>query len=176
MMHALSCAHSFHWLVWQIDFSWFIDLPQLQTVKLGFRVFENTHSIVFESECWCWSSYSDLPKLQSIQLNELTLRGDSSPIQKTIQRRWKNTLTMQSESKWTGLLIDLPSLTEMMGLGDNFARIGSVIIESIDLYTHKCRYPQIVIWRNSIGWSLLRIHTLTSIIKYSFPLSMIFRC
>ena len=39
---------------------------------------------------------------------------------------------------------DLPSLTTLTGEGDNFQMIGSVIIESIDLYICECRYPSTV--------------------------------
>ena len=47
-----------------------------------------------------WINDSDLPKLQSIQLNNFALQGDDGDDQKTIQIEpfyFKNTLTMKSE-------------------------------------------------------------------------------
>ena len=47
-----------------------------------------------------WIDDSDLPKLQSIQLDELALGGDHRDDRKTINTEpynYKNTLTMRSE-------------------------------------------------------------------------------
>ena len=47
-----------------------------------------------------WIDDSDLPKLQSIQLDEEALQGDGRDDRKTIIRlpfNYKNTLTMRSE-------------------------------------------------------------------------------
>ncbi|KAK8818954.1 hypothetical protein WA538_001534 [Blastocystis sp. DL] len=90
------------------------NLPQLQSVKLGWEAFRDVHSIVFEN----------LPKLQSIQLGEGALCGDDSADRQTIRRApysYKNTLTMRN----------LPSLTEFKGNRLNFHSIGSVILENI---------------------------------------------
>ncbi|KAK8793284.1 hypothetical protein WA588_006251, partial [Blastocystis sp. NMH] len=54
-----------------------IDLPQLQSVGLGDWAFEHVHSVVFEN----------LPKLQSIQLDENALYGDGSDDRKTISTK-----------------------------------------------------------------------------------------
>ena len=42
--------HPSHWLVWLIDWFEFTDLPQLQSVSLGYAAFKYDHSIVFESD------------------------------------------------------------------------------------------------------------------------------
>ena len=42
--------HPSHWLVWLMDWFEFTDLPQLQSVKLGYSAFEYVQSAVFESE------------------------------------------------------------------------------------------------------------------------------
>ena len=42
--------HPSHWLVWLMDWFEFIDLPQLQSVKLGRLAFAYVQSIVFESD------------------------------------------------------------------------------------------------------------------------------
>ena len=47
-----------------------------------------------------WIDYSDLPKLQSIQLDTRALNGDEGDDRKTIRNppfNYKNTLTMRSE-------------------------------------------------------------------------------
>ena len=47
-----------------------------------------------------WIDYSDLPKLQSIQLDDYALAGDDDDNRKTINTEpynYKNTLTMRSE-------------------------------------------------------------------------------
>ncbi|KAK8801841.1 hypothetical protein WA588_006125, partial [Blastocystis sp. NMH] len=90
------------------------DLPQLQSVKLGYVVFGCVHSIVFEN----------LPKLQSIQLDKYALEGywhDNRKTKYTKPYNYKNTLTMRN----------LPSLTEFKGVRWNFGYIGSVILENI---------------------------------------------
>ena len=50
-----------------------------------------------------WIDYSDLPKLQSIQLGFGALDGDYRADRKTISDKpynYKNTLTMRSEIEW----------------------------------------------------------------------------
>ena len=42
--------HPSHWLVWLIEWIEFIDLPQLQSVKLGYAAFYRCQSVVFESD------------------------------------------------------------------------------------------------------------------------------
>ena len=42
--------HPSHWLVWLMDWFEFTDLPQLQSLKLGYSAFKRVHSIVFESD------------------------------------------------------------------------------------------------------------------------------
>ena len=42
--------HHSHWLVWLIDWFEFIDLPQLQSVRLARAAFIDVHSAVFESD------------------------------------------------------------------------------------------------------------------------------
>ncbi|KAK8792582.1 hypothetical protein WA588_005074 [Blastocystis sp. NMH] len=91
------------------------DLPQLQSVNLSIAAFNRVHSVVFEN----------LPKLQSIQLDQCALQGDDRDDRKTISNlpyNYKNTLTMRN----------LPSLIEFKGGDrDNFTNIGSVILENI---------------------------------------------
>ena len=80
-----------------------------------------------------WSDYSDLPKVQSIQLSDWALWGDNGDDRKTIDVypfNFKNTLTMKSEIECNSEWIDLPSLTSFTGDGDNFCWIGFVILES----------------------------------------------
>ena len=83
-----------------------------------------------------WIDDSDLPKLQSIQLDTAGLQGDGRDDRKTISEapyNYKNTLTMRSEIEWVDEWIDLPSLTEFNGSNGNLIYIGSVILESTDL-------------------------------------------
>ena len=83
-----------------------------------------------------WIDDSDLPKLQSIQLDEFALRGDERDDRTTISSKpfnFKNTLTVRSEIEWADEWIDLPSLTEFNGDEGNFLNIGSAILESKDL-------------------------------------------
>ena len=50
-----------------------------------------------------WIDDSDLPKLQSIQLDSYALEGDPRDDRKTISTKpynYKNTLTMRSEIAW----------------------------------------------------------------------------
>ena len=115
-----------------------------------------------------WIDYSDLPKLQSIQLATGALRGDSRDDRKTISDEpynYKNTLIMRSEIEWIDEWTDLPSLTEFKGDGSNFWAIGSVALESSYLSTNWCRYPSIVIRWNSIRWWLLLLHLFRSVNK-----------
>ena len=80
-----------------------------------------------------WVDYSDLPKLQSIQLDSNALEGDYRADRKTIDKEpynLKNILTMRSEIERTDKWIDLPLLIEFKGNGSNFGYIGSVILES----------------------------------------------
>ena len=100
-----------------------------------------------------WINDSDLPKLQSIQLNGWALISDYLDNRKTISTEpfnYNNTLTMRSEIEWVDEWIDLPSLTEFNGNDYNFVAIGSVILESMDLVFDWCRYPSII-----IQWNLL---------------------
>lgn len=179
MITASSILCSFHWLVWQNDYSWYTDLPQLQTVRLGDSTFEDSHSVVFESECWCWSSYLDLPKLLSIQLGSSVFRGDDSNGKREKQKgsyKWQNTLTMRSDSYWDDVCIDLDLLKEMKGKENNFVYFGSVSLRSIDLHIDRHRHNSVAIWRNSIWCQKLQKRSFGSVIKYLFPLFMIIRC
>ena len=122
---------------------------------------------------------SDLPKLQSIQLDDYALAGDDDDNRKTINNEpynYKNTLTMRSEIEWDNEWIDLPSLTELKGYYWNFYAIGSVILESIDLVIDRCRYPSINIWWYRLRWWLLPIHLFPPILKYSYSHFLIIRC
>ena len=126
-----------------------------------------------------WIDDSDLPKLQSIQLGESALEGDSRDDRKTISNEpynYNNTLTMRSEIKWVDGWIDLPSLTEFKGNRWNFGYIGSVILESIDLVFDWCRHPSIIIWWYPIRWLLLQLHLFPPILKYAFSHFLIIRC
>ena len=42
-------VHPSPWLVWLINWIEFIDLPQLQSVTIGYSTFNRVHSVVFES-------------------------------------------------------------------------------------------------------------------------------
>ena len=122
---------------------------------------------------------SDLPKLQSIQLDDYALAGDDDDNRKTINNEpynYKNTLTMRSEIEWDNEWIDLPSLTELKGYYWNFYAIGSVILESIDLVIDRCRYPSINIWWYRLRWWLLLLHLFPPILKYPFSHFLIIRC
>ena len=179
MITASPILCSFHWLVWQTDYSWFIDFPQLQTVKLGDYSFVKSHSVVFESEYWYWSSYPDLPRLQSIQLDSDVFRGDDYNGKREKQKgsyKWQNTLTMRSDSYWNDVSIDLDSLKEIKGKENNFVYFGSVSLRSIGLHIDRHRHHSVAIWRNSIWWQKLQKRSFSSVIKYLFPLFMIIRC
>ena len=201
-----SMLHHSHWPVWLIGWFELTDLPQLQSVKLGYEAFHDTNSFELNnlpslqsigigescfyyapsfsltgwvdwlvwihrsssttvSQTWLsciqicsfgcvwewlngWIDDSDLPKLQSIQLDQYTLQGDGRDDRKTISNSryyYKNTLTMRSDIEWKDEWIDLPSLTAFKGDGDNFRFIGSVILESSHLVIDWNRYPSIVI-------------------------------
>ena len=47
--HVSSMLHLSHWLVWLIEWFDWIDLPLLQSVKLGREAFQYCQSVVFES-------------------------------------------------------------------------------------------------------------------------------
>ena len=126
-----------------------------------------------------WIDDSDLPKLQSIRLDENAFEGDDRDDRKTIRNppfNYKNTLTMRSEIEWSDEWIDLPSLTELKGDRYNFYAIGSVILESIDLVFDWCRYPSIIIQWNPIRCLLLPLHLFPPILKYSYSHFLIIRC
>ena len=126
-----------------------------------------------------WTDEIDLPSLQSIVLGNNTLEGDNGDRRKTIGNppyNYRNTLTMRSEIEWVDEWIDLPSLTEFKGDDYNFGRIGSVILESMDLVFDWCRYPSIIIWWNQIQLSQLLLHLFPPILKYAFSHFLIIRC
>ena len=126
-----------------------------------------------------WIDDSDLPMLQSIQLGSWALQGDGRDDRETISDEpynYKNTLTMRSEIEWVDEWIDLPSLTESEGDYWNFYRIGSVILESMDLVFDWCRYPSIIIQWNQLRWWLLLHDLVPSIHKYLFSHFLIIRC
>ena len=136
---------------------WEIDLPKLQSVKLGNSAFENTRSfaisnltslVSIEFGQWCFKSASlfsltgiiermkweiDLPKLQSVKLGNNAFRGDSN--RKTTNEypyNYNNTMIMKSDSNWQNVFSDLPSLISFVGVGSgNYRFFGSVVIESI---------------------------------------------
>ena len=83
---------------------------------------------------------------------------------------------MRSEIEWVDEWIDLPSLTEFKGEYYNFYRIGSVILESMDLVFDWCRYPSIIIQWNQILYRLLPVHLFPPILKYSYSHFLIIRC
>ena len=125
-----------------------------------------------------WIDDSDLPKLQSIQLNVFALQGDErlSTISDA-PYNYKNTLTMRSEIEWNDEWIDLPSLTSFRGDGDNFASIGSVILESSHSVIDRTRYPSVIILGNPIRWVwLLLLRLFHPILKYSFSHFITIRC
>ena len=83
-----------------------------------------------------WIDDPDLPELQTIQLGEQALCGDSRDERKAIEEKpfnYKNTLTMRSENEIKNECLDLPSLNRIKGDLENFRHIGSVILESTDL-------------------------------------------
>ena len=126
-----------------------------------------------------WIDDSDLPKVQSIQLNSGALAGDSRDGQKTICNapyNYNNTLTMRSEIEWSDEWIDLPSLIEIKGKDYNFRLIGSVILESSHLVFDRSRYPSIIIQWNPIRRWLLLVHLFPPILKYPFSPLIIIRC
>ena len=85
-----------------MDWFEFTDLPQLQSVELGWEAFRDVHSIVFESDRMDGIDDSDLHKLQSIHLGHEALDGDWRDDRETIRNEpfnFKNTLTMRSEIK-----------------------------------------------------------------------------
>jgi len=101
-----------------------------------------------------WIDDSDLPKLQSIELDHQALHGDGGDDRKTISEapyNYNNTLTMRSESEWIDEWIDLPSLTSVSGGWNNLEVIGLVILESVHWVFDWCRYPSII-----IQWNRLR--------------------
>ena len=143
-------------IFWEVTSFELNNLPQLQSVKLGYYAFYYVHSVVFESD-WMdeWIDDSDLPKLQSIQLDSNALKGDSRDDRATISNypyNYKNTLTMRSKSEWNDEWIDLPSLTSFKGDWYNFYAIGSVILESNHLVIDWTRYSSIIIQWNPIQW------------------------
>ena len=116
-----------------------------------------------------WSDDSDLPQLQSIQLDSKVFRGDDGDERKSIcdvPYNYKNTLTMKSEIEWNDEWIDLPSLTSFNGNGENFEYFGTVILESPDSWCIRFRHPSVIVQWHSTWWRLLPLHYFTSVVKY----------
>ena len=120
-----------------------------------------------------WIDDSDLPELQSIDLNSYALHGAYSDRQTISEEpyNYKNTLTMRSETEWNDEWIDLPSLTSFKGYGGDFRYIGSVVLESSHMTVDWTRYSSVIIQWNPIRWFLLLLHLFPPILKYSFSLS-----
>ena len=81
-----------------------------------------------------WYCYLDLPRLTSILLMRGAFCGDHSDDRQSIDQppyNYKNSLIMRSWFAYWLILIDLPSLTIISGDDDNFAYIGSVVLESL---------------------------------------------
>ena len=139
------------WMKWEID------LPLLQSVKLGDLAFRNTgsfsmsnltslQSIEFGGGCFYdassfsliglieWMKWEiDLPLLQSVKLGGGAFLGDSN--RNTIDEypyNYNNTVIMKSDSNWIKEYIDLPSLISFVGRGSyNYQYFGSVVLESV---------------------------------------------
>ena len=94
-----------------------------------------------------WIDDSDLPKLQSIQLDRSALDGDcrdKDGYHSYPPANYNLILTMKSGIEWSDEWIDLPSLTHFNGNGNNFRFIGSVILESSHIPFDWTRYPSII--------------------------------
>ena len=137
-------------------------------------------SIGYVWEWWSkWNDHSDLPKLQSVHLDQCALNGDNRDGRKTTSDEpynYKNTLTMRSEIEWNDEWIDLPSLTTFKGDGANFYLNGHVILESIALIIDWTRYSSTIIQWNPFRFWLLHLHLFPPILKYSFSHLIIIRC
>ena len=139
------------WMKWEID------LPLLQSVKMGDWAFWRTRSfamsnltslqsIEFGGGCFnSASSFSligkiewmnweiDLPLLQSVKLGNKAFGGDSN--RKTINEypyNYNNTMIMKSDGNWQNEYLDLPSLISFVGGGsENYRYFGSIVLESV---------------------------------------------
>ena len=101
------------------------DFPSLISIEIGYKAFNDCHSIVFESMNDWMNDEWDLTQLQSITLREWALDGDYIFVE-------SNELIMKSMNDNEIDRSDLPSLSQIKGDGNNFYYLGIVILESGD--------------------------------------------
>ena len=180
--------------------NWEIDLPQLQSVKLGDEAFQYTISfamsnltslvsIEFGQRCFYWaSSFSligriewmnwevDLPLLQSVNLGKYAIGGDYN--RKTIDEypyNYNNTMIMKSDGNWQNVYLDLPSLISFVGVGsENYRYFGLVVFESVFSLALFCRYSFTAIQQHSVVEFLRCIFA--SFFKFVFIILVMNRC
>ena len=165
--------------------NWEIDLPLLQSVKLGDWAFEYTESFAMSNltslvsievgqRCFGGdynggaSSFSligkiermkweiDLPQLQSVIMGSNAFRGDSN--RKTIDEypyNYNNTMIMKSDGNWQNVYLDLPSLISFVGGSGNYHYFGSVVFESVFSLALLSRYSFTAIQQHSVVEFLL---------------------
>ena len=102
----------------------------------------------------CVGEYDDLdlPQLHSIELDYCALRGDERDEQKALKEKpynYKNTLIMKSGCSMIGVRADLPSLISFKSYRCNFQFVGSVTLESTDLWSvsYSC-FPVFMAWNS----------------------------
>lgn len=147
------------------------DLPQLQFVNLGFSTFEYCHSVVFESGWTRDCHHSDLPQLQTIELEDQALWGDGRDARKEIFEppyNYKNKMVMKSLIEGSGSVIDLPSLSRIRCVGNNLRAFGSAILESTNwgVVSIRCAESRFG-WMYS-RWNLLLLHSFHSVFKHAY--------
>ena len=178
---------------------WEIDLPLLQSVKLGDEAFRNTElfamsnltslqSIEFGQGCFISApSFSligiiermkweiDLPLLQLVKLGYSAFRGDSN--RKTINEypyNYNNTMIMKSDGIWQNVYLDIPSLISFVGGSENYHYFGSVVLESVFSLALLSRYSFTAIQWHSVVEFLLCVFA--SKFKYVFISLQMIRC
>ena len=182
------------WMKWEID------LPLLQSVKLGNEAFQYTESFAMsnltslvstEFGKYCFvsaSSFSltgiiewmkweiDLPLLQSVKLGDWAFSGDSN--RKTNDEypyNYNNTMIMKSDSNWLKEYIDLPSLISFVGEGsENYHYFGSVVFESVFSLALLSRYSFTAIQQYSVVEFLL--YLFASFFKFIIFILLMIRC
>ena len=164
-----SILHPSHWLVWLIEWVEWTDLPQLQSVKLGGYAFDYCQSVVFESDwmdgliiqiCRNYNPFNLANILLMVMVVMIERRLAINPSTTRTHWQWRVRLIAWMD-EWT----DLPSLTSFKGDRNNFYAIGSVILESDDLWIDWSRYPSVIIKWNCIRWLLLLRHLFPPILK-----------
>ena len=104
------------------------DFPSLISIEIGYKAFNDCHSIVFESMNDWMNDEWDLTQLQSIIIGSHTFQGiNYQPIVYSVKK--ENELIMRSMNEKDIDRLDLPALTLFKGKG-NFLNIGKVTIES----------------------------------------------